>query len=236
MDEQTFTAPDGTLMAIMPKAELDALREAAEDAGLRRLAAAAERRLEAGEDELLPWDFAKRLLAGENPVRLWREYRGLTVAALATAAGISQPYLTQIETGRRDGTFKVMAALARALRIDLDDLAPPAEQEEDASVQWRRFEEEMTAGYLLLGRSRPTMEALFAQVSRAWDAARAVARTDAAQAPKIEKARQTVERAIEQLEQARTKRSLHTLARGEAVNAITELTKALRPKLPRRRA
>jgi transcriptional regulator with XRE-family HTH domain len=59
-------------------------------------------------------------------VRVWREHRGLTVEKLAKAAGISQPYLSQIETGRRDGTFKVMAALARALKIDLDDLAPSA--------------------------------------------------------------------------------------------------------------
>lgn len=132
-DEQTFLAPDGTVMAVLRKADLDALREAAEDAWLGRVAADAESKLAEGEDEKLPWTFAKRLLAGDNPVRLWRDYRGFTVDALADAAGISQPYLSQIETGRRDGTFKVMAALARALEVDLDDLAPPAEAEPEAA-------------------------------------------------------------------------------------------------------
>ena len=112
-------------MAILPLAELERLREAAEDADLARIAAEVERKLVAGEDELISWEMSKRLLAGENPVRVWREHRGLTADKLADAAGISQPYLSQIETGQRDGTFKVMVALARALAIDLDDLAPP---------------------------------------------------------------------------------------------------------------
>lgn len=127
MAEQTFTTPEGAVMAILPLAELERLREAAEDAGLARIAAEVERKLVAGEDELISWEMSKRLLGGENPVRVWREHRELTIDKLAGAAGISQPYLSQIETGQRDGTFKVMVALARALEIDLDDLAPPIE-------------------------------------------------------------------------------------------------------------
>jgi DNA-binding XRE family transcriptional regulator len=135
--ERSFTAPDGTLMAVLPMAELERLRDAAEGAGLARIAAEAERRLASGADELIPWEMSKRLLAGENAVRVWRERRGLTVEKLAEAAGISQPYLSQIEIGRRDGTFKVMAALARALGVGLDDLAPPA-GEKPVSVRKRR--------------------------------------------------------------------------------------------------
>jgi len=41
---------------------------------------------------------------------------------LAKAAGISKPYLSQIETGKRRGTTKVFTAIAKALDLDLDDL------------------------------------------------------------------------------------------------------------------
>lgn len=42
---------------------------------------------------------------------------------LAAAAGISQGYLAQMETGKREGTISVYRALADALHLDLDDLA-----------------------------------------------------------------------------------------------------------------
>lgn len=63
-----------------------------------------------------------RILAGENLVRVWREHRGLTVAGLAEKAGITQPYLSQIETGKREGTLATMKKIASALRVKLDDL------------------------------------------------------------------------------------------------------------------
>lgn len=121
---QSFKAPDGTEMVVLSRADFDALREAAEDAADAAAAARAEARLAAGEDELVPWEMSKRLSAGENPIRVWREHRGLTISALAEAAGISQPYLSEIEAGKRDGTVKTLAAVARALRVSLDDLAP----------------------------------------------------------------------------------------------------------------
>lgn len=65
----------------------------------------------------------KTIINGENPVKVWREHRGLTVESLATAAGISKPYLSQIENGKRHGTMRVMKALAKALDVPLDMLA-----------------------------------------------------------------------------------------------------------------
>ena len=46
----------------------------------------------------------------------------MTVAALAEKAGITQPYLSQIETGKREGTLQTMKGIAEALKIGLDDL------------------------------------------------------------------------------------------------------------------
>lgn len=62
-------------------------------------------------------------LAGAHPVRAWREYRKLTQDGLAAAAGISKPFLSQIENGKRSGTTKVLSALAKALDVSVALLA-----------------------------------------------------------------------------------------------------------------
>lgn len=93
----------------------------------------ANARISSGEDEDVPAEMAARLLAGESPVRVWREYRGLKIADLAARAGISKSYISEIENGNRDGTFATMSKLARGLGVTLDDLDPGME----------RFEEEI---------------------------------------------------------------------------------------------
>lgn len=59
-------------------------------------------------------------LAGDHPVRAWRNYRRMTQDALAEATGISKPYLSQIETGQRGGTAELLKKLADALNVPLD--------------------------------------------------------------------------------------------------------------------
>ncbi len=76
----------------------------------------------AGREFLVPEDILRRELAGESPVKLWREERGLTQQELAKLAGISKPYLSQIETGKRQGTMATRSAIARALGVPLDVL------------------------------------------------------------------------------------------------------------------
>src|SRR5574337_1374064 len=41
---------------------------------------------------------------GEHPVRAWREHRDMTQDALAAAAGVSKPFISQIEGGKREGS------------------------------------------------------------------------------------------------------------------------------------
>jgi transcriptional regulator with XRE-family HTH domain len=45
------------------------------------------------------------------------------VKALAETVGIAPAYLSQIETGKRDGTLETYRKLANALRLTLDELA-----------------------------------------------------------------------------------------------------------------
>jgi DNA-binding XRE family transcriptional regulator len=92
--------------------------DAADGDAVRRFQAA----LAAGEEELLPADLVDRLLSGENPLRVWREYRGLTIKALAAETGVAPSYLSQIETGKRAGTVETLARLADVLRTTIDDL------------------------------------------------------------------------------------------------------------------
>ena len=75
-----------------------------------------------GEEELVPSRIAYAMLDGENPIKVWRGYRGLTQQALADMAGISKPYLSQIETNKRTGTKEVLLAIAKALKVTLDDI------------------------------------------------------------------------------------------------------------------
>ncbi len=73
-------------------------------------------------EEAVPVAVVDRLLAGDNPIRVWREHRGLSLSALAAAAGIGKGYLSQIESGQRQGPAPTLKRIAAALGIDLDDL------------------------------------------------------------------------------------------------------------------
>lgn len=114
--------PGGDRMVVLPLKEYERLCEAAEDLADVQAYDEARRRLAAGEDELIPAAFAERLLDGENPVRVWRQFRNLSVKDLASKADISAAYLSQIEGGSRDGSITTMKSLAAALSLDLDDL------------------------------------------------------------------------------------------------------------------
>ena len=83
----------------------------------------AQRAIADGE-ELVPSSVTYAILDGENPIRVWREHRGLTQQQVADLAGISKPYLSQLESGRRSGSIDVLSALARALGLSIDDLIP----------------------------------------------------------------------------------------------------------------
>lgn len=54
-----------------------------------------------------------------------RRGRGLTLKRLARAAGISFPYLSNIETGRRGPSAAVLAAIAASLDLPVVDLLGP---------------------------------------------------------------------------------------------------------------
>jgi DNA-binding XRE family transcriptional regulator len=82
----------------------------------------------ANGEELIPSRVTYALLDGENPLRVWREYRELTQQQVAEAAGISKPYLSQLESGQRKGTAEVLQAISKVLNVSLDDLVMSEEE------------------------------------------------------------------------------------------------------------
>lgn len=75
------------------------------------------------EEESFPSAITRRLVMGqEHPVKIFREYRGLSQVALMEASGLSQAVISAIENGKRRGTVDNFKALAEALQVDIDDL------------------------------------------------------------------------------------------------------------------
>lgn len=104
------------------RTEYDRLRQAAEDLGDLQAYDRAMSALASGEDELIPAVFADRLLEGESSLRVYREVRGLSQAELARMSGVNRVQIVEIEAGRKSGSVETLRKLARALRVDLDDL------------------------------------------------------------------------------------------------------------------
>ncbi len=75
------------------------------------------------DDESFPIEVADQLVAGKNAIQVFRKYRGMTQNELAAATNINPVYLSQIETGRRNGSTKTLASIAKVLNVSLDDLA-----------------------------------------------------------------------------------------------------------------
>lgn len=103
--------------------EYDRLRAAADDLADLQTYDRAKAALAAGEDGLIPADYANRLLNGENALRVYRDLRGMTQAALAEKASVNRVTVAEIETGRKQGSVTALRALANALGVSLDDLA-----------------------------------------------------------------------------------------------------------------
>ncbi|MGF9693040.1 helix-turn-helix transcriptional regulator [Rhizobium sp. 0TCS1.26] len=78
-------------------------------------------RVRAGE-ETWPAELVYELFETDSRIRTFRTYRKMTVSELAEAAGISQPCLSEIESGKKTGSVDVLKRIASALKVDLDDI------------------------------------------------------------------------------------------------------------------
>jgi ribosome-binding protein aMBF1 (putative translation factor) len=115
---QKITTPNGEILIILAQAEYERLLDQADIAAADKVMA----NIKAGRDELVPAEIVKRLIDGENRVRVWRSHRGLSARQLAASTGLSAPYISEIESGKKEGSVSAMKKIAQALEVDLDDL------------------------------------------------------------------------------------------------------------------
>jgi DNA-binding XRE family transcriptional regulator len=108
--------------AVVPFAEFERLREAAETLEEIHIFDQAIQQLAEGDGETFPAEFVQRLLSAPHPLRVWRDYRGFTLTALGKACGVTAAALSQIEKGKREPSASLLKKLAEALRCDMEDL------------------------------------------------------------------------------------------------------------------
>lgn len=120
-----FIQLNETEYAVIPAAEYRVLVERAEMASDIAAYDQAKAELVCGDDEIIPEDIVNQLLDGNNPVKVWRKYRGLTQEQLANAVGVTKQYIGQMEKGSQaSGKLETLRRVAEALSVDLDDIAP----------------------------------------------------------------------------------------------------------------
>ncbi|HEX5258007.1 MAG TPA: helix-turn-helix transcriptional regulator [Sphingomicrobium sp.] len=114
----------GRKMAVLPVEDYERLVELAEDREDIAAAADAERRRNEGSMEYLPASMVDRILDGENALRVWREYRGLSISELAEKSGYGYSMISKVEAGTRQGTLALWKVLAGALNVLPEDIMP----------------------------------------------------------------------------------------------------------------
>jgi len=72
----------------------------------------------------VPPQVRARLSNGENPTKVYREWRNLTQDELAAKVGMSSGYISQVERGERTFSRKARANVAAALDVTQSDLDP----------------------------------------------------------------------------------------------------------------
>jgi mRNA interferase RelE/StbE len=122
-------------MVTIPKDEYLRLKALEEDFVDLQSVSEILRRLDGGEEELIPAAIVDRLLEGEQPLAVWRQHRSLTQAELARRSGVNRVQIIDIEAGRKTGSVETLRKLALALDIDIDDLVATQSVGEDLSSQ-----------------------------------------------------------------------------------------------------
>lgn len=110
-------------MISIPVEEYNALLTARDDLADIRAYDQIKAALAAGEEEMIPAEYVRRMVDGESRLRVWRDFRGLTQAALGEKASVNRVQIADIEAGRKTGSVETLKKLALALGIGLDDLA-----------------------------------------------------------------------------------------------------------------
>jgi DNA-binding XRE family transcriptional regulator len=113
----------GEEFVVLSRRDYDAMRarlgdEDAED----RMTARIVKEAKASGGVAAPLSVWDEVEAASSPIGPLRKWRKLTQEELAAKAGISQGYLSELETGRKAGDLATLRRVAAALGVGLDDV------------------------------------------------------------------------------------------------------------------
>lgn len=84
---------------------------------------AAMRRLYGWSGDDFPEEVVSRILQGEHPVKVFRQYRRISAPELARRVGLNESYLRDIESGSRKASSKLTLKIASILRVETAEIA-----------------------------------------------------------------------------------------------------------------
>ena len=116
---QIIKTSTGEELVVIPKADYEALLHAAEEAmeDAADVAIYDERKAELKTEKPLPVDVTMDILRGASRLKALRNWRKLTQVELAATIGVSQGFLSDLESNRRKPSTQTSALLAKALDI-----------------------------------------------------------------------------------------------------------------------
>lgn len=120
MQEIRTITENGKQFVVIPMQDYQRL---CDDAEMNHDVAAYDAVLARGE-EAFPMSLYDKIDAGENPILVFRNYRGITQTELAELAGVQLSMLSAIEHGKKSGSIASLHAIAQVLNVALDDLYP----------------------------------------------------------------------------------------------------------------
>jgi hypothetical protein len=122
-EPQIIRTPSGEELVVLPRAEYEALLARAdhdaEDADDVAIYDARKADLAAGGAVLAP-EVSAAVLRGDSRLKAIRKWRDKTQQYLEFKTGISQGYLSDLESGRRKGTPETVARLAQVLNVPVE--------------------------------------------------------------------------------------------------------------------
>ena len=123
MHIETFKEGRKTFIKL-PEVEFNNLLQELEDLRDLQAVRSAKKNIAAGE-ETIPFELVKALVDAEHSgqrIAIWRKYRGIKRDELAKIVGVTGPYISMIESGKRNGDIKLFKEFAAAFDCDVDVL------------------------------------------------------------------------------------------------------------------
>eukprot|EP01037_Dinobryon_pediforme_P009463 gene9463-9543_t len=118
MKVQFFTTPQGEGMAILARADYEALLNRASDSEEDEADSALYDARKAGHSSALPKEITERILRGMSLLKAVRDWRDMTQMQVAEFhMNIGQGYLSDLESGKRKGTPETLAKLSEIYKV-----------------------------------------------------------------------------------------------------------------------